>query len=74
MKLEKTFKIIAYVIGILILITGMLSVYFVSYPLFTMQSAPQLILDILLVMNLIIPISGICSMIAFIYLKNKNAR
>ena len=71
-KPEKQFKVLAYVIGVLILITAMLSIYFVIYPYLTNTFAPQIILDILLVMNLLIPTVGIASMIAFICYKNSK--
>jgi hypothetical protein len=66
------FKILAYIIAILIAITAILSVSFVVYPLFTANDAPQILLDILIVMNVTIPVLGIATMIAFIHYKNKD--
>lgn len=72
MKREKYFKIIAYVIGALVVLTAALSLSYILYPLFTGMYAPKTILSLLIVLNLIIPISGIAAMSTFIILRNKE--
>lgn len=73
MKLEKQFKIVAYIISALILITGLLSVYFIMLPFFIGVAAPKLIMNILTVLNLLIPCFGITAMSVFIVLRRKQS-
>ncbi len=72
MKIEKQFKILAYVLTVLIFITALLSMYFVMYPFVVGVSAPKIILDILTVLNLLIPSVGIISMLIFIFTRKKS--
>jgi mannose/fructose/N-acetylgalactosamine-specific phosphotransferase system component IIC len=72
MKHLTQFKILACIISILIIVTAILSLYFALYPIFHLNDAPQIILNILLVMNVLIPTLGIATMIAFIHFKNKK--
>ena len=72
MKREKQFKIVAYIIGALVILTAGMSLFYILYPLFTGMYAPKVILDILTVFNLIIPILGITAMCVFITLRHKE--
>lgn len=73
MKHLTQFKILACVIAVLIIVTAILSLYFALYPLFHLNDAPPIILNILLIMNVLIPALGIATMIAFIHFKNKES-
>ena len=72
MKHLTQFKILACVISVLIIVTAILSLYFALYPIFHLNDAPQVILNILLIMNVTIPALGIATMITFIHYKNKD--
>jgi hypothetical protein len=72
MKLEKQFRIIAIIIGTLVIVTAAVSLCYILYPLFTGMYAPKIILNVLTVLNLIIPLSGIGAMCTFIILRHKG--
>ncbi len=71
MKRERFFKVVAYILVVLIAVTAILSVAFVLSPFFTRNEAPEYILSVLVAMNILIPSFGIGAMIVFIYLKRK---
>ena len=72
LKREKQFKIVAFIIGALVILTAAISISYVLYPLFTGMYAPKIILEVLTVLNLIIPVSGIASMCVFIAIRHKE--
>ena len=72
MKLSKKNKIIAAIIGSLVAVTAVLSLAFSVYPYFFLNHAPELLINILSVINFVLPLTGICVMLAFIYRRERS--
>ncbi|MBR2474336.1 MAG: hypothetical protein IKB51_04840 [Clostridia bacterium] len=71
MHFNKKNRICALIIGIAVTLTALLSLAFSVFPFFFFESAPKLMIDVLTVINFILPITGIAVMIVFIYRREK---
>lgn len=72
MILKKKHRILFVILGILVAVTAMLSLALVIYHALAFSSAPKLLIDILTVMNFVIPSVCIMLMIAFARKRSSN--
>lgn len=71
-KLKKKFKIIAYVITALVLLTALLSAYSFIFSFVVGAAIPEMLSSLLGVLNFFIPCMGIATMCTFIFLREKQ--